>query len=112
MGGVAVMKPAESRRPSKLFAKPFQKQRVSLQAFPKKALVVLWDFNELQGLQIQSVRLQIFSPRRPPFSLVPDARRAAFRRLAPRGFENVESFAEVTARWVGDAFMAEQRSGQ
>jgi hypothetical protein len=39
-------------------------------------------------------------------------RRAAFRRLAPRGFENVEPFAEVTARWVGDAFMAERRSGQ
>src|ERR1700688_3994391 len=90
MGGVAVMQPAASRRGSKLFAKPFQKQRVSLQAFPKKALAVLWDFNELQGLQTQSVRLQIFSSRRPPFSLVPDAvaphsavsRRGASRTLS------------------------------
>jgi hypothetical protein len=87
MGGVAVMKAAESRRPSKLFAKPFQKQRVFLQAFPKKALVVLWDFNELQGLQTQMVRLQIFSSRRPPFSLAPDAvapHFAASRRGASR----------------------------
>ena len=36
------------------------------------------------------------------------------RILPPRaaGFENVEPFAEVTAGWGGDAFMAEQRSGQ
>ena len=32
--------------------------------------------------------------------------------FAASRFENVEPFAEVTARWVGDAFMAEQRSGQ
>src|ERR1700735_1122158 len=32
--------------------------------------------------------------------------------VAPRGFENVEPFAEATARWVGDVFMGEQRSGQ
>jgi len=38
---------------SKLFSKPFQIWAVFLQAFPKKALAVLWDFNGLQGFQTQ-----------------------------------------------------------
>jgi hypothetical protein len=45
---------------SKLFSKPFQISAVFLQAFPKKALAVLWDFNRLQGFQTQSVLFQIF----------------------------------------------------
>src|SRR5277367_3144909 len=36
---------------SKLFSKLFQVSAVFLQAFPKKALAVLWDFNGLQGFQ-------------------------------------------------------------
>jgi hypothetical protein len=45
---------------SKLFSKPFQIWAVFLQAFPKKALAVLWDFKGLQGFQTQSVLFQIF----------------------------------------------------
>jgi hypothetical protein len=45
---------------SKLFSKLFQISAVLLQAFPKKALAVLWDFNGLQAFQTQSVHIQIF----------------------------------------------------
>src|ERR1700693_2489680 len=45
---------------SKLFSKLFQISAVFLQAFPKKALAVLWDFNGLQDFQTQSVLFQIF----------------------------------------------------
>jgi hypothetical protein len=45
---------------SKLFSKLFQISAVLLQAFPKKALAVLWDFKGLQGFQTQSVLVQIF----------------------------------------------------
>jgi hypothetical protein len=38
---------------SKLFSKLFQISAVLLQAFPKKALAVLWNFNGLQGFQTQ-----------------------------------------------------------
>ena len=58
---------------SKLFSKLFQISRVFLQAFPKKALVVLWNFKGLQGFQTQRVPFQIFSSRPPPFGLAPNA---------------------------------------
>jgi hypothetical protein len=56
----------------KLSCKLFQIQRVFVQAFPKKALAVLWNFNALQGPQIKRFHLQTFSALRPPFSLIPD----------------------------------------
>jgi hypothetical protein len=42
-------KAAEQRRPPKLFGKLFQIQAVFVQAFPNKALAVLWDFKGLQA---------------------------------------------------------------
>jgi hypothetical protein len=42
-----------------------------LQGFPNKALAVLWDFNGLQGQKTKMIRVQIYSPHRPPFSLIP-----------------------------------------
>src|SRR5271155_3091001 len=39
------------KAPSKPFSKLFQNSRVWLQAFPNKALAVLWDFKGLQGFQ-------------------------------------------------------------
>jgi len=56
----------------KLSCKLFQIQRVFVQAFPKKALAVLWNFNALQGTQIKMFHSKLFQRRRPPFSLIPD----------------------------------------
>jgi hypothetical protein len=54
------------KAPSKPFSKLFQKSRVLLQTFPKKALAVLWDFKGLQGFQTSFDAFQIFHLR-PPF---------------------------------------------
>jgi hypothetical protein len=81
--------------------KLFQIRRVSVQAFPNKALAVLRYFKGLQGLQTQRVGFQIFSPR-PPFSTIfPPPPRRIPRRL-PRGFERWVSVAEGNAHvyWV------------
>jgi hypothetical protein len=64
---------AESRQPPSLFSKLFQISACFRQAFPKKALAVLWDFKGLQGSQAISCAFQIFRPRRPPFAHIPDA---------------------------------------
>ena len=58
---------------SKLFSKLFQISHVFLQAFPKKALVVLWNFNGLQGFQTQRAAFQIIRRARLPFGLAPNA---------------------------------------
>jgi hypothetical protein len=44
---------AGQRRATKIYCKLFQNSAVSLQAFPKKALAILWDFKGLQGLKIK-----------------------------------------------------------
>ena len=48
------------KAPSKPFSKLLQNSRVSLQAFPNKALAVLWDFKRLQGFQTSFDAFQIF----------------------------------------------------
>jgi hypothetical protein len=48
------------KAPSKTFSKLLQNSRVSLQAFPNKALAVLWDFKGLQGFQTSFDAFQIF----------------------------------------------------
>jgi hypothetical protein len=55
------------KAPSKPFSKLLQNSRVSLQAFPNKALAVLWDFKGLQGFQTSFDAFQIFSPAAAPF---------------------------------------------
>ena len=64
---------AESRQPPSLFSKLFQISACFRQAFPKKALAVLWDFKGLQVSQAIKYRFQIFRPRRPSFAHIPDA---------------------------------------
>ena len=71
--------PAELWRVLKLYGKPFQIPSVSVQAFPKKALAVLWYFKGLQGFQIKEIRFQIFSSRSPLFSLF----QTLSRRISP-----------------------------
>jgi hypothetical protein len=46
--------------PPKLFSKLLQNSRVLLQAFPNKALAVLWDFKGLQGCKTSFDAFQIF----------------------------------------------------
>jgi hypothetical protein len=58
---------------SKPFSKLFQISGCFRQAFPKKALAVLWDSKGLQGSQAIKSAFQIFRPRRPPFAHIPDA---------------------------------------
>src|SRR5271168_1240734 len=48
------------KAPSKPFSKLLQNSRVLLQAFPNKALAVLWDFKGLQGFQTSFDAFQIF----------------------------------------------------
>jgi hypothetical protein len=48
------------KAPSKPFSKLLQNSRVLLQAFPNKALAVLWDFKGLQGFQTTFDAFQIF----------------------------------------------------
>ena len=55
------------KAPSKPFSKLLQNSRVSLQAFPNKALAVLWDFKGLQGFQTAFDAFQIFRLRPPLF---------------------------------------------
>src|SRR5580658_1526745 len=50
---------------SKPFSKLLQNSRVLLQAFPNKALAVLWDFKGLQGFQTSFDAFQIFRLRPP-----------------------------------------------
>jgi hypothetical protein len=54
-------KAAERRRIAKHFSKLFQISVIFLQAFPNKALAVLWDFNGLQGFQTERVPFPNFS---------------------------------------------------
>src|SRR6202795_4819718 len=70
------------KAPSKPFSKLLQNSRVSLQAFPKKSLAVLWDFKGLQGFQTSFDAFQIFPPSAAPFRPHFGRRRTAFRRLA------------------------------
>src|SRR5271155_2701253 len=61
------------KAPSKSFSELLQNSRVLLQAFPNKALVVLWDFNGLQVFQTPLDAFQIFRLRPPPFGrILPD----------------------------------------
>ena len=61
---------AEWRAPSKPFSKLLQNSRVLLQAFPKKALAVLWDFKGLQGFQTSFDAFQIFRLQPPSFGRI------------------------------------------
>jgi hypothetical protein len=62
------------KAPSKPFSKLLQNSRVLLQAFPNKALAVLWDFKGLQGLQTSFDAFQIFRLGPPPFGrILPDS---------------------------------------
>jgi len=61
------------KAPSKPFSKLLQNSRVLLQAFPNKALAVLWDFKGLQGFQTSFDAFQIFRLGPPPFGrILPD----------------------------------------
>src|SRR5271167_744172 len=80
------------KAPSKPFSKLLQNSRVSLQAFPNKALAVLWDFNGLQGFQTSFDAFQIFHLR-PPFSAAFWTPRDRIPCIAPHGFERVRRFA-------------------
>jgi hypothetical protein len=61
------------KAPSKPFSKLLQNPRVLLQAFPNKALAVLWDFKGLQGFQTSFDAFQIFRLGVPPFGrILPD----------------------------------------
>jgi hypothetical protein len=48
-GATGGSKGGRTKAASKLFCKLFQIQAVFVQAFPNKALAVLWDFKELQA---------------------------------------------------------------
>ena len=54
------------KAPSKPFSKLLQNSRVLLQAFPNKALAVLWDFKELK-VSKRPLMLSKFSPLTAPF---------------------------------------------
>jgi hypothetical protein len=58
---------------SKAFLQASPNLACFVQAFPNKALVILWDFNGLQGQKTKRFRLQIFSSRPPHFSRILDA---------------------------------------
>jgi hypothetical protein len=74
------------KAPSKPFSKLLQNSRVLLQAFPNKALVVLWDFKGLQGFQTSIDAFQIFRPGPSPFSrILPDFTMQFSRRRFHRG---------------------------
>jgi hypothetical protein len=93
------------------YSKLFQISACFLQTFPKKALVVLWYFNDLQGFQIKKSVSKFFrhsglfwasfqtpSRRTPQYGAI-QARARSTVRVALRS-----GLAE-------DAFIAEQRSG-
>src|SRR6202050_2297791 len=72
--------------PPKLFSKLLQNSRVLLQAFPNKALAVLWDFKGLQGFQTSFDAFQIFRLGPPPFGrILPDFTMQFSRRRFHRG---------------------------
>src|SRR6202167_6696062 len=58
------------KAPSKPFSKLLQNPRVLLQAFPNKALAVLWDFKGLQGFRTSFDAFQIFRLLPPPFGRI------------------------------------------
>jgi hypothetical protein len=55
------------------FSKHFQNQARFRQAFPKKALAVLWDFNRLQATRPDNDVSPNFSPLSPTFRPIPAA---------------------------------------
>ena len=74
------------KAPSKPFSKLLQKSRVWLQAFPNKALAVLWDFNGLQAFQTPFDAFQIFRLRPTAFGhILPDFTMQFSRRRFHRG---------------------------
>jgi hypothetical protein len=73
-------------------SKLFQIQAVFLQAFPKKALVVLWDFKGLQASKPSDDVSPNFSPLVPSFPPIPAAA-APHSAAAPQGREDVPLFA-------------------
>ena len=74
------------KAPSKPFSKLLQNSRVSLQAFPNKALAVLWDFKGLQGFQTSFDAFQIFRLQPPPFGrILPNFTMQFSRRRFHRG---------------------------
>jgi hypothetical protein len=76
------------------FSKHFQNQRVSVQAFPKIPLAVLWDFKGLQASKTTSDVPPNFLQFPPPFSRIPAA--AAPHSLpAPHGSEAGQLFAGI-----------------
>src|SRR5271163_453189 len=89
----------------KLSCKLFQIQRVFVQAFPKKALAVLWNFNALQGPQIKRFHLQTFSALRPPFSLIPDVV-APYSAVPRRSGAHSAVRGRLCCGRAGRAFMA------
>jgi len=78
--------------PSKPLSKLLQKPRVWLQAFPNKALAVLWDFKGLQGFQTSFDAFQIFRLG-PALSAALWTPRDRIPCIAPHGFERVRRFA-------------------
>jgi hypothetical protein len=78
------------------FSKPFQIQRVFVQAFPNKALAVLWDFKELQASKSQSDVSPNFCGLAPFFSRIPNAaapHSAASRRMGSKPDGRSRAFA-------------------
>jgi hypothetical protein len=74
------------KAPSKPFSKLLQNSRVLLQAFPNKALAVLWDFKGLQGFQTAFDAFKIFHLGPPPFGrILPDFTMQFSRRRFHRG---------------------------
>ncbi|MFZ2107745.1 MAG: hypothetical protein WAV18_20590 [Roseiarcus sp.] len=69
------------------FSKLFQIQRVFVQAFPNKALAVLWDFKGLQASKSPSDISPNFCGFSPFFSRIPNAaapHSAASRRMGSK----------------------------
>jgi hypothetical protein len=67
-------------------------------------LAVLWDFKGLQGLKTKMIRFQIYSPRRPPFGLIPDAI-ARHSTASPCGFEAFSGSQAIVLQESGGAFI-------
>jgi len=85
------------KAPSKPFSKLLQNSRVLLQAFPNKALAVLWDFKGLQGLLPTIEDFPNFSPSPVPFRPHFGRRRTAFRQrsgMGSRAFSGPRGFTE------------------
>src|SRR5271170_3799323 len=89
------------------FFKLLQNSRVLLQAFPKKALAVLWDLKGLQGFQTSFDGFQIFLRRPPLFGRILDA--AGPHSAASLGARPAVRLI-LRCSSVDDAFIAEPRS--